>query len=686
MSRSFLLAALLSSTALPLAAQDDGVYIGEIIIGNSRTETPVDEATQSVTVVSDEEIAEQTTVNTQVGQILARTVPGFSQDISSASDYGLQLRGRNFQVLIDGVPQSNLSYFTGRSLNVINPAALEQIEVVRGATAAYGFGAPGGLVNLVTKRPEDGETTSQVSFGVKVQPEDIGESLSWNGTASTSSRIGDTDYVLSLGYESAGSSFAADGARRPPDVVGRQGALDDARNYNLFAKLGHDFETSRLEITANHYDYQQDSDFAGTRTGGSVSNNTSAEPQPGDPSTIQPGAENTFFNLNYTQFDVFGGDMELQVYYTHNDTVFAAVDFFGITYPGVRNESAKYGARLTFDTPIGDAMNVVWGLDYINEDMEVTDFGSDSIPDYAVEGVAAFAQLYWDISSRARITSGLRYEALDVTIPTHTNELGQTVTGGSLGFNKPLFNISGSYEFSEMATVFGGFSQGFELGALGRYLYNSGFTDVAQLSDRGQSTNSFELGIRGDNGVFDYAATAFYSTNDNGSSYDANLDLILADEVVYGVELAANYVVSDQWKIGGTATFLEGRYDADGDGELDTDLGSDRIGPPKLTAYAEFVPNDWSAYRVDALYSGRRDPDSTEFLGLETIQPYFLVDLTANYAWGPGVFTVGVQNLFNEDYATVLSQAYSAQAYGYDDYYFVKGAGRSLAMSYTIRF
>lgn len=145
MNRSLMVAALLSSTALPLAAQDaEDTYLGEIIIGNTRTETPVAESTVSVSVVSEEDIAEQTTVNTPVARVLSRTIPGFSQDISSASDYGLQLRGRNFQVLVDGVPQSNLSYATGRSLNVINPAALEQVEVVRGATAAYGFGAPAG--------------------------------------------------------------------------------------------------------------------------------------------------------------------------------------------------------------------------------------------------------------------------------------------------------------------------------------------------------------------------------------------------------------------------------------------------------------------------------------------------------------------------------------------------------------
>ena len=59
MHRSLLIAALMSTTALPLAAQvaDDTDYLGEIIIGNTRTETPVDESTVSVSVVTEEEIA-----------------------------------------------------------------------------------------------------------------------------------------------------------------------------------------------------------------------------------------------------------------------------------------------------------------------------------------------------------------------------------------------------------------------------------------------------------------------------------------------------------------------------------------------------------------------------------------------------------------------------------------------------
>lgn len=65
---------------------------------------------------------------------------------------------------------------------------------------------------------------------------------------------------------------------------------------------------------------------------------------------------------------------------------------------------------------------------------------------------------------------------------------------------------------------------------------------------------------------------------------------------------------------------------------------------------------------------------------------YVVFDASARFKVGMGELSVGIDNVFNADYAPVLQQSYSVEAYGYDDYYYVEGAGRTISTAYTIEF
>jgi len=342
------------------------------------------------------------------------------------------------------------------------------------------------------------------------------------------------------------------------------------------------------------------------------------------------------------------------------------------------------------DTPVDlDVMpfNVIWGLDTIHDETKVNPIDAPvNSPEYTMNGIAPFAQVEVPVTDAFQVTGGLRYEILEVDIPTYTSDSGTTVNGGTIDFQEPLFNASASYDITDALQVYGGYSEGFQLGDLGRYLNDSDFTDVSQLSSDGQKTESYELGLRFDTGRVRIEPTVFYNESNNGVSYDENLDIQLAPEKIYGFELAVDVAAHQKIDVGGTLTWMEGRYDTDGDGEYDSDLGSDRIAPAKITGYIEGRPFADTAVRLQALYSGRRDPDSSEFSGIETIEPYFIMDLIGQVGIGPGTLKVGIENLLNEDYVPVLQQSYSVQAYGYDDYYYVKGPGRTFALSYHLKF
>ncbi|WP_420412719.1 TonB-dependent receptor [Roseibium sp.] len=695
-----LLAAVQGAAAQDLTLEDetvlssgDATLLDVITVTSAtRTETPIDEATVSVSVVTEDQIERQANVNSNIGQILSKTIPGFGQSTENLTEYGQTLRGRNFLTLIDGVPQTNNLNNNYRALNSISPSAIGQIEVVRGATAAYGFGAPGGLVNIITKTPEDGEFNANLSLGFKASPSNFGESLSYITEAGASGAKNGFFYLANGSWEDSGASFTADGARRPPDSFGTQGGTDDIGAFNFLGKLGYEHENHRVLFSANKYRYWQDSNWAGLVSGGSRANNTSATPSRGNLNTRTPGTDNLTLNANYTNDDILGGSLDLQAYYNDNTTTFTRTEFFGFQYDQYETESQKLGGRATFDTPLPIEqvpVDLVWGLDVLNDKTKTNPIdGPVDTPEYDLVGLAPFAQLRAELfDDRAKLTAGVRYEHLSVDINDYVNEIGTSVTGGTLTFREPLFNISGSVDLNDTFTVFGGFSQGFQLGDLGRYLYNSDFTNVSQLSDDGQKTDSYEVGLRAVGNAWDASITGFYNKSNNGVTYDANLDIVLSPEQIWGVEIAANYDVTDQIAVGGTLTWLEGEYDTTGDGKYDSDLGSDRIAPLKLTGYVEYSPRDWANFRLQGLYSGHRDPDSTQFTGIETIDSYFVMDAFADFQVNDtSKLSLGVENMLNADYVPVLQQAYSVQSYGYDDYYYVKAPGVTFSAKYSVKF
>ena len=542
----------------PVLSSEDATLLDLITVRSAtRTETPISEATVSVSVVTEDQVERQSNINTNIGQILSKTVPGFGQSTENLTEYGQTLRGRNFLTLIDGVPQTNNLNNNYRALNSIGTSAIGQIEVVRGATAAYGFGAPGGLVNIITKSPEDGEFNANISVGVKVSPTNVNDSFSYLTEAGASGAKDGFFYLANASWEDTGSSFTADGERRPPDSFGTQGGTDDIGVFNFLGKFGYEHESHRILFSANKFRYWQDSEWAGPVSGGSRSNNTSATPTRGNLNTRTPGADNLTLNANYTNDDILGGTFDLQAYYNDNTTTFTRTEFLGFEYNQYETESQKIGGRATFDTPFPSdriPVDIVWGVDALNDRTNVNPIdGPTGAPRYDLMGIAPFAQVRADLfDDRATLTGGIRYEHLSVDINDFVNDIGASVNGGTLTFQEPLFNVSGSVDLNDTFTLFGGFSQGFQLGDLGRLLYNSpNFTDVSQLEEKGQKTDSYEIGLRAVGNAWDASITGFYNKSNNGVTYDANLDIVLSPEQIWGIEVTANYDVTDQIAVGG---------------------------------------------------------------------------------------------------------------------------------------
>ncbi len=131
----------------------------EIIVTATRTNRRIEDLPIRVEVVPQEEVQEKIMMTPgDISMLLAETnglrVQTTSPSLGGASVRIQGLRGRYTQILSDGLP-----LFGGQTGAVgvlqIPPMDLGQVEVIKGvASALYGSSAVGGVVNLVSRRPQ----------------------------------------------------------------------------------------------------------------------------------------------------------------------------------------------------------------------------------------------------------------------------------------------------------------------------------------------------------------------------------------------------------------------------------------------------------------------------------------------------------------------------------------------------
>ncbi|SHJ61662.1 iron complex outermembrane recepter protein [Roseomonas rosea] len=172
-----LLACLMSATALssPALAQDTGAavvvpgvdvtsnaeraldpvrgFVARQEITGTKTDTPLIENPQSISVVPRDQIDARQAQT--LGEALRYTagVRGENYGTDSRTDW-FQLRGFNAQD--NGIFLNGLRYNTGYAGSMFETYGLERYEILRGPTSVlYGQIAPGGLVNMVQRRPTE---------------------------------------------------------------------------------------------------------------------------------------------------------------------------------------------------------------------------------------------------------------------------------------------------------------------------------------------------------------------------------------------------------------------------------------------------------------------------------------------------------------------------------------------------
>jgi iron complex outermembrane receptor protein len=160
---------------------DDG-YRAPRSTAGTKTDTPLAETPQAVSIVTRERMEDQGATSVQDALNYSAGVRSDAYGLDSRSD-NVRIRGAYPDEYRDGLRRL-FGYYT--STTRVDPYALERLEVLRGPAAMlYGQGSTAGIVNMVSKRPLD-EPRREIgvqlgSFGRKQVQADLAAPLTEDG-------------------------------------------------------------------------------------------------------------------------------------------------------------------------------------------------------------------------------------------------------------------------------------------------------------------------------------------------------------------------------------------------------------------------------------------------------------------------------------------------------------------------
>lgn len=678
-------------------SEQNGDQLDEIIVSASRKVETLSKTPSSVTVINAKDIEDLSIVSPNIANIVAFAIPGLGSGTNNTGNYGQTLRGRNPLVLIDGIPQSTPLKSAGRELRTIDPSVIERIEVIKGATAIYGNGADGGLINYITKSGKTqkkfaGYSEAGTNGNIK------GDStLGYRFNQQFYGKISKFNYMVGGTYEKTG--VFRDGGGK---VISPEYGLGETKTYNVFTKVGYDLTAKqRIDFMYNYFSSNQDSDFI-LKNG--VYGVSPAIGVLGNRPGVDEGTRyNHNANFQYVNKGIFGNtSLTTNLYFQDFLTAFSNSTFF---FGGGQSQikSTKKGLRVYLNSPFVISSNftgdVTYGFDLLNDktNQKLVD-GRVWVPNIDMVNLAPYAQLSTQLFGDWNVKAGLRAENIKVniddynTLATGANGAGSiAVKGGELNYDAFVFNTGIRYSRFKFFNPFVSFSQAFSVFDLGRVLTNAKQDAISKLETEPIIVNNYEGGFSSQLGKFNLSASYYLSTSKLGTNLIQVDGFLLAErlpERVWGYEVQADYQILKELTVGGNYANVQGRGDKDSDGNFygpnDIYLKSNRIPPVKITGYAKYGGKRLNV-ELYWMYVGDRDvfkPNAkgAYAIGEGPIHSFNLWNLASAYKVTDSIrVKLGIENIFNTDYYPTTSQFFGTNA----NYTRGNGTRFNLALGYS---
>ena len=725
-----------SQTSSVEAQQKETTQLAPIVVTATRSAKSIADIAGTVYSIDQAEIEKQANAGRSTADIIGFLIPSLTPSSGTTSNYGMTMRGRAVQYMIDGVPQTG-SRDSSRQLNSISPNSIERIEVVSGASSIYGAGATGGIINIITKKGSDDALSFESKLGVTSGDNIRSDAMAYEAFQSVAFNQGDVSGYLGASYNKRGEFQDSHGDRIGPEVA--QTDRQDTETVDVNGRLSWQFtDNQKLSFGAQYYNDEQDSEY-GPDYGTGLAVLFGAEPTlnavKGLDLDTQPRTKRSNFNLQYEHQDLLGQILNAEAYYrSETGRFYPSANYLahsaipsGGTYIVTQSETDidVWGARLALQKAFdlgSRSLNLTYGVDYDFEQGSQTAqqynlgtfMASNGLtldpqneyafgPDVDTSKFGLFLQTQFDVTDRLNLQAGIRHERIDSevqdsipyseamvadAIPTYTPV---ALNGGTIKHDATLFNLGAVYHLTDAQQVFANFSQGSSLPDIQRMLRDvpASFTVNSQTIDP-IKVNNYELGwrVQAENGL-NASVTTFYNDSDKSLKFgrpNYTIEVLDTDERVYGIEGNLSYRLQPNWTVGGTMAYTRGQFKNTA-GKWQ-ELDAIRVAPLKGTAFSEWQFNNDMSLRVQALAIGGTDKAKKDAVKYGSTVPaeikgFTTMDVIANAKAGPGTVGFGVYNVWNTDYKSVYSQAVESV---YGAISSLAAQGRTYGLSYTLKY
>ena len=690
----------------PLDSKKDTVSLEEVVITANRIKEKKTDAVANVTIIDQKKLQQFIKIAPDMSHLIGMIEPAMSLSTNTTNNRYQNLRGRSILVLIDGIPQSTPLRATDRDIRSIDPAAVERIEIVKGATSIYGNGAIGGIMNIVTKKsPKNvifgGQTTIGASardsfkenrgFGYRFNQQFYGNYKGFS-------------YLVDGGMNQTGSAIDGTG-----EYISPRYGLGDVRTYNGLVKLGYQFDNdNKVEVMYNFYQSLQNTPLVAS--GGKYLE----RPRIGVYGTKDPAAQDEGMRYNHNAYIKFNSnnifkrtDLELSAFTQHQYAIF---DYRKHNARSPRWESSsgqatvkgeKYGIRTQLTSKFLFSENVftqlLYGADVlIDKTSQPLVDGRYWMPELTSYNSAPFLQTKTTFFQYYVLKAGLRYDYIDVSVPNYeVLRLRNTdprvyVKGGDLTYNNLSPNIGIAYNQFKYFQPFISYSQGFSIFDLGRTLRAAKADVLSKINTEPVKTENYEAGAYAELSKYVHlSGSYFYTYSKLGSDLKSVSGFWVVDRTpqkVYGFEVNADIFPTKWLTLGGSFISFEGKKKSTEDGDWDGYMSGTSIPAPKATAYIRVTPTEYSYLQVNYLHTGSRDRFSPDNRGVYTegegiVYPIDLFSLSAGYTFNKSFsLALGIENLTDKVYYTPASMLVARDAE------YARGNGRYFNLSLTYRY
>lgn len=690
----------------PLDSKKDTVSLEEVVITANRIKEKKTDAVANVTIIDQKKLQQFIKIAPDMSHLIGMIEPAMSLSTNTTNNRYQNLRGRSILVLIDGIPQSTPLRATDRDIRSIDPAAVERIEIVKGATSIYGNGAIGGIMNIVTKKsPKNvifgGQTTIGASardsfkenrgFGYRFNQQFYGNYKGFS-------------YLVDAAMNQTGSAIDGTG-----EYISPRYGLGDVRTYNGLVKLGYQFDDdNKVEAMYNFYQSLQNTPLVAS--GGKYLE----RPRIGVYDTKDPAAQDEGMRYNHNAYIKFNSnnifkrtDLELSAFTQHQYAIF---DYRKHNARSPRWESSsgqatvkgeKYGIRTQLTSKFLFSENVftqlLYGADVlIDKTSQPLVDGRYWMPELTSYNSAPFLQTKTTFFQYYVLKAGLRYDYIDVSVPNYeVLRLRNTdprvyVKGGDLTYNNLSPNIGIAYNQFKYFQPFISYSQGFSIFDLGRTLRAAKADVLSKINTEPVKTENYEAGAYAELSKYIHlSGSYFYTYSKLGSDLKSVSGFWVVDRTpqkVYGFEVNADIFPTKWLTLGGSFISFEGKKKSTEDGDWDGYMSGTSIPAPKATAYIRVTPTEYSYLQVNYLHTGSRDRFSPDNRGVYTegegiVYPIDLFSLSAGYTFNKSFsLALGIENLTDKVYYTPASMLVARDAE------YARGNGRYFNLSLTYRY